>query len=90
LDLFSAIYVLLEKENDMSRDNPDSHTYGTPAPEKQLPPPTEGLRGEGSSTILDPAAEQQRPVKTAEGHKVIVAEDSGTAFAESEGAGSRD
>jgi hypothetical protein len=74
----------------MAEDKSNSHAYGTPAPEKQLPPATEGLRGEGSPTALDPPAEQQRLIKTTDGHEVIVAEDSGTAFAESEGAGSPD
>jgi hypothetical protein len=73
----------------LAEEKSDFHAYGTPAPEKQLPPATEGMRGEGNPIITDPPIEQERQIETAEGHKVVVAEDSGTAFAESQGAASK-
>jgi hypothetical protein len=78
------------RKSEMAEEKHGSHTYGTPATEKQLPPATEGLRGEGNPTAIDPPAEQERAIITAEGHKIIVAEDSGSAFAESKGAASKD
>lgn len=74
----------------MAEKNDDLHVYGTPAPEKQLPPATQGMRGENAPAAIDPPAEQRRAVDTPDGRKIIVAEESGTAFAESEGAGSND
>lgn len=41
----------------MAEHESELHAYGTPAPGKQRPPATEGLRGEGSPTVLDPPTE---------------------------------
>lgn len=59
--------------------------YGTPEPGKQLPPATEGLRGEGAPHLTEAKPDQTRPVD-ADGRKIEVAETSGTASAESKGA----
>jgi hypothetical protein len=66
----------------MADEKAGSRLYGTPAPEKQLPPATQGLRGEGTPLLAESKPEQTRPVN-ADGQEISVAETSGTASAES-------
>jgi hypothetical protein len=69
----------------MAEEQTGPRVYGTPAPEKQVPPATEGLRGEGTPLVAEPKPEQTRTVNV-DGQEILVAETSGTASAESSGA----
>jgi len=71
------------------KDDDRARIYGAPDTDQQQPPPEQGFRGEQSG------AREGRPdlahaERTPDGRKIVLEEDSGTAFAEATGgAGSR-
>jgi hypothetical protein len=69
----------------MGTDEGEPRVYGGADAEKQLPPATEGMRGEGLSAALKVKPEQTRTVDV-DGKSIEVAETSGAAFAEASGA----
>jgi hypothetical protein len=74
-----------EKGRRMTDDKEGPRVYGTPAPGKQLPPASEGMRGEGAPQMTEAKSDQTRTVN-ADGQEIEVVETSGIASAESKGA----
>ena len=63
----------------------DAHVYGGPDPKHDEPSPMGGFRGEG--TVTGDRSDLRRTTVLGGGQRVEIEEESGVAYAESQGAG---
>ena len=66
------------------KDDDRARIYGAPDTDQQQPPPEQGFRGEQSGA-REGRADLAHTERTPDGRKIVLEEDSGTAFAEATG-----